>query len=101
MTFAVHVVSPSRELLRARDVAIVRRTRCAGHNACITARMVTDRNLYCETVARAIDDYGYSELALILNVTVEELDSWATGQRRPPAHIFFRIINLTGATARQ
>jgi len=62
--------------------------------------MVTDRELHSQTVARAIDDYGYSELALILNVTVEDLDSWATGQSRPPAHIFFRIINLTRATAR-
>ena len=63
--------------------------------------MVTDRELYSQTVARAIDNYGYSELALILNVTVEDLDSWARGQSRPPAHTFFRIINLTRATARQ
>jgi hypothetical protein len=67
----------------------------------MTPRMVTDRESYSQTVARAIDSYGYSELALILNVTVEDLDSWATGQSRPPAHTFVRIIDLTRATARQ
>ena len=61
--------------------------------------MVTDRELYSQTIARAIDNFGYDELVLILNVTAEDLDRWATGQRRPPAHIFFRVVNLVNAGA--
>jgi hypothetical protein len=61
--------------------------------------MVTNRELYCQTIARAIDNFGYDELVLILNVTAEDLDRWAAGQRRPPAHIFFRVIHLVNAGA--
>ena len=37
---------------------------------------------------------GYSTLALILNVSVEELQCWAAGTTRPPATIYPRLMDL-------
>ena len=56
--------------------------------------MPTDRELYSRTITAVITCYGYTDLARILNVTVDDLHIWAAGKRRPPTHIFLRIIHL-------
>ena len=56
--------------------------------------MVTDRDLYVRTIGDVIDYYGETQVALILNVTTEDLDRWLTGRSRPPTELFFRIIEL-------
>ena len=54
-----------------------------------------DREIYTRTISSLVDYYeGYETLALILNVKVEELQRWAGGKSRPPADVFFRIIDL-------
>lgn len=57
--------------------------------------MVTDKDLYAGTLAGLIDYYGAIHLARILNVRVDDLFRWAEGRARPPADVFFRIVNLT------
>jgi hypothetical protein len=59
--------------------------------------MAIDRELYMQTIAAVISYYGYTHLARILNVKVEDLRRWATGERRPPTHVFLRIIDLANA----
>jgi hypothetical protein len=69
--------------------------------ACMPSGVVTDRNLYTETICGLMDYYGEKELARILNVTVVDLYRWSSGNRRPPSEVFFRIINLSNAAKRQ
>ncbi|HZO00137.1 MAG TPA: hypothetical protein VFB93_02970 [Burkholderiales bacterium] len=57
--------------------------------------MVTDRELYVNAISTAIDYYGFTDLARILNVNADDLDQWSQGKSRPPADVFFRIIDLT------
>jgi hypothetical protein len=59
--------------------------------------MVTDRELYSLVIAY----YGYTDLARILNVNVGDLHLWAAGERRPPKHVFLRIIDLANAAAKE
>jgi hypothetical protein len=59
--------------------------------------VMTDRELYSRTTATAIDYYGCTDLARILNVNADDLQMWATGHRRPPTHVFLRIIDLANA----
>jgi hypothetical protein len=56
--------------------------------------MVTDRDLYIRTIIDVIDHYGYTHLALTLNVSIDELDRWLAGESRPPTDVFLRIIEL-------
>jgi hypothetical protein len=56
--------------------------------------MVTDRNLYVRTITDVIDHYGYTHLALVLNVSIDDLDRWLAGESRPPTDVFLRIIEL-------
>ena len=56
--------------------------------------MVTDRDLYVRTISDVIDYYGDRQIALILNVTTDDLDRWLAGKSRPPTEVFFRIIEL-------
>jgi hypothetical protein len=54
-----------------------------------------DRELYIQTIASVVDYFdGYETLALILNVNVDDLRRWADGRSRPPADVFFRIVDL-------
>jgi hypothetical protein len=54
-----------------------------------------DRELYTSTISSVVDYFeGYETLALILNVPVAELRRWADGRSRPPAEVFFRIMDL-------
>lgn len=55
-----------------------------------------DRELYASTISSLVDDFeGYGTLAVILNVSVEDLRRWAEGRARPPVDVFLRIIDLT------
>jgi hypothetical protein len=56
--------------------------------------MVTDRDLYIRTITDVIDYYGYTHLALTLNVSIDDLDRWLAGEGRPPTEVFLRIIEL-------
>lgn len=54
-----------------------------------------DRELYTSTISSVVDYYeGYETLALILNVSTEELRRWADGRSRPPTEVFLRIVDL-------
>jgi len=48
-----------------------------------------------------VADYGYADLARILNVNIGDLQLWAAGERRPPTHVFLRIIDLSNAAAKE
>jgi hypothetical protein len=41
-----------------------------------------------------IDHYGYTHLALVLNVSIDDLDRWVAGKCRPPTDVFLRILEL-------
>ena len=56
--------------------------------------MVTDRNLYVDTISDVVEYYGYRRLALILDVKLDDLDGWSEGKSRPPTDVFLRIIEL-------
>jgi hypothetical protein len=56
--------------------------------------MVTDRDLYTRTITDVINDYGYTQLALYLNVRIDDIDRWLAGESRPPTDVFLRIIEL-------
>jgi len=56
--------------------------------------MVTARDLYIRTITEVIDHYGYTQLALYLNVSIHDLDCWLAGESRPPTDVFLRIIEL-------
>jgi hypothetical protein len=62
--------------------------------------MVTDKDLYAETLCGLMDYYGERQLARILNVTVVNLYRWSSGKSRPPSEIFVRIISLSNAAER-
>ena len=54
-----------------------------------------DRELYTSTISSVVDYYdGYATLALILNVSVDDLRRWAEGRSRPPMDVFLRIVEL-------
>lgn len=54
-----------------------------------------DREMYASTISSVVEDYdGYETLALILNVSVEDLRRWADGRSRPPTDVFLRIVDL-------
>ena len=59
--------------------------------------MVTDKQIYAETICGLMDYYGERQLALILNVTVEDLYRWSSGKSRAPSDVLFRITNLSNA----
>jgi hypothetical protein len=56
--------------------------------------MVTDRNLFARTITDVVDHYGYTQLALHLNVSLDDLDSWLAEESRPPTNVFLRILEL-------
>jgi hypothetical protein len=55
-----------------------------------------DRKLYTSTISSAVEFFeGYGTLAVILNVSVDDLRGWAEGKSYPPADVLLRIVNLT------
>ena len=55
-----------------------------------------DRELYASKISSAVEFFeGYGTLAVILNVSVEDLRRWAEGKSYPPADVLRRIVNLT------
>jgi hypothetical protein len=57
--------------------------------------MVADKELYAQPIADLVEDFdGYTTLARVLNVKVDELHRWSDGRGRPPADVFFRMVNL-------
>jgi hypothetical protein len=63
--------------------------------------MATDTEICAETICGFMDYYGPRQLALILNVTVDDLCRWSSGTSRPPTDVFSRIIKLSKAVAAQ
>jgi hypothetical protein len=56
-----------------------------------------DRELYTRTISNLVEYFeGYETLAVILNVTVDDLRRWAEGKSRPPVDVFLRIVDLSG-----
>jgi len=54
-----------------------------------------DSELYASTISDAAEYFeGYGTLAVILNVSVDDLRRWATGESYPPADVLRRIGNL-------
>jgi hypothetical protein len=54
-----------------------------------------DREIFTRTISSVAEYYeGYETLALILNVSVDELRRWADGRARPPTAVFLRIVEL-------
>ena len=56
--------------------------------------MVADRDLYVRTITDVIDYYGYTKLALYLNVSINDVDRRVAGKGRPSTDVFLRIIEL-------
>ena len=55
-----------------------------------------ERAPYGSTISRAVEFFeGYGTLAVILNVSVEDLRRWAEGESYPPADVLQRIERLT------
>jgi hypothetical protein len=63
--------------------------------------MATERETCAETICGLMDYYGPRQLALILNVTVDDLCRWSSGTSRPPTNVFSRVINLSKAATAQ
>ena len=60
-----------------------------------TYSWLMDRELYSRTISSVVEYYeGYATLALILNVSVEDLRRWAEGRARPPTDVFLRIVDM-------
>jgi hypothetical protein len=55
---------------------------------------VSDRDFYTRTITDVIDHYLYTQLALYLNVSIDDLDCWLAGESRPPTDVFLRILEL-------
>jgi hypothetical protein len=56
---------------------------------------MAEREINAATISGLVDYFGgYENLALILNVSVDDLRRWSEGKARPPAHIFFRFMDV-------
>jgi hypothetical protein len=54
-----------------------------------------DREHYSSTISSAVEFFeGYGTLAVILNVSVDDLRRWVEGKSYPPAEVLRRIDNL-------
>ena len=53
-----------------------------------------DKNLFVDTITDVVDYYGYTHVASILNVKIDDLYDWSEGKNRPPTDVFLRIIEL-------
>jgi hypothetical protein len=73
---------------------LVRAARQARHADCFSDHMVLDNEFFSATILQLIEYYGIVDLALMLDVHVEDLYQWAEGRARPPAEVFLRVIDL-------
>ena len=53
--------------------------------------MVTDKDLYVRTISDVIDYYGENQVAVTLDVSLDDVQRWLAGTTRPPTDTFFRI----------
>ncbi len=54
---------------------------------------MSDREMSANTISGLVDYFGgFEELALILNVDVDDLQRWSEGKARPPTNAFSRLI---------
>ena len=54
-----------------------------------------DKETYASTISSAVEFFeGYGTLAVILNVSVDDLRRWVDGKSYPPAEVLRRIDNL-------
>jgi len=54
-----------------------------------------DREHYSKAISKAVELFeGYGTLAVILNVSVDDLRRWAEGKSYPPAEVLRRIAAL-------
>jgi len=54
-----------------------------------------DKEHYSRTISSAVEFFeGYGTLAVILNVSVDDLRRWAEGKSYPPAEVLRRIAAL-------
>ena len=74
--------------------ALIGRFLSRGHSACGRFRMVTDKDLYVRTISDVIDYYGENQVAVTLDVSLDDVQRWLAGTTRPPTDTFFRIIEL-------
>ena len=64
--------------------------------------MSTNHLLQPRTITALAEYVGdYPTLALILNVTVQDLNRWAAGLGCPPVHVALRLTELTQSTGQQ
>ena len=56
--------------------------------------MVTDKDLYVRTISDVIDYYGENQVAVTLDVSLDDVQRWLAGTTRPPTDTFLRIIEL-------
>jgi hypothetical protein len=61
----------------------------------------TDRDFYRSVLAGALESFGSSTLAVILNVPAAELSRWAQGRTRPPAALVLQVIDLMWPKSRR
>ena len=54
---------------------------------------MTDKDPYSANTIAGLVDYfgGDATVALILNVTVEDVRRWSEGKAQPPAHVLLRL----------
>ena len=64
---------------------------------------MSTHNLLQPRTITALAEYvgDYPTLALILNVTVQDLNRWAAGLERPPVHVSTRLMELTRSTGQE
>jgi len=54
-----------------------------------------DKETYASTISSAVEFFeGYGTLAVILNVSVDDLHRWVEGKSYPPAEVLRRIADL-------
>ena len=57
-----------------------------------------DDEIFASTISGLVDYFGgHERLALILDVTVDDLQRWSEGKARPPAHVFLRFTKASCA----
>jgi hypothetical protein len=62
--------------------------------------MEPERELYASTISSVVEYFeGYGTLAVILNVSVDDLRRWAEGKSRPPVEVFLRIVDFDRAAS--
>lgn len=58
----------------------------------------TEPTVYRRTLGRAIEVAGSEErLAKFLNLPLEDIRKWATGETDPPCHVFLALTDIVAA----